>query len=360
MSEFLRNLVDEMKDEDTNIASDGNGAAEFHSFIDTGSYMLNAGMSGSLYGGFADNKVIALAGAESVGKTYIALSLVKSFQQQFPNSGVVYYDTEASVTKSMMEERGIDTTRVIISEPDTVEKFKTHCLQMIEKYHAVKSKTKPRMMMVLDSLGMLPTNKELEDSTEGKNVRDMTRAMAIRSAFRTLTLKLARAQIPFILTNHTYDVVGSHYPQKEMSGGGGVKYAASSIIFLSKAKERDSKDDTQIVGNIITATMNKSRLSVENKKTKFRLMYDSGLERYYGLIDLGIKYGYFKKMTRGFEWPGGEIAPTANKIYSEPEKWFTPEVMAKLEEFAKAEFTYGSGQGEKPAVVVEDALGTPD
>ena len=95
------------------------------------------------------------------------------------------------------------------------------------------------MMMCLDSLGMLSTTKEIEDTAEGKETRDMTRAQVVKGAFRVLTLKLGRAGVPMIVTNHTYDVIGSMFPQKEMGGGSGLKYAASSIIYLSKKKEKE-------------------------------------------------------------------------------------------------------------------------
>ncbi len=337
MTEFLRDLIDSIKDEDTHLAVDGSNSAEFFGYIDSGSYMLNAVLSGSIYGGVADNKITALAGQEAVGKSFIALSIVKGFQQMYENSGIIYYDTEAAITKKMMSDRGIDVSRVVIAEPDTIEKFKTHCLQMIDNYMKMPESKKPRILMVLDSLGNLPSNKELEDSTEGKNVRDMTRAMAIRSTFRTLTLKLARAKIPLILTNHTYDVVGAYFPTKEMGGGGGIKYAASSIAFLSKSKD---KEETSVVGVIVTASMYKSRLSKENQKAQFKLSYKNGLDRYYGLLDLAEKYDIIKKGPKKYEFPDGR-SEFQSRIYANPEAWFTKEILDKLDEAAKKEYAYG-------------------
>ena len=87
---------------------------------------------------------------------------------------------------------------------------------------------RPPMMFCLDSLNMLSTTKEIEDTAAGKETRDMTRAQVVKGAFRVLTLKLGRAKVPMIVTNHTYDVIESMFPQKEMGGGSGLKYAASS------------------------------------------------------------------------------------------------------------------------------------
>ena len=118
-------------------------------------------------------------------------------------------------------------------------------------------------MFCLDSLGMLSTSKEVDDTEQGKDTRDMTRAQVVKSIFRVLTLKLGKANVPMLVTNHTYDVVGSYVPMKEMGGGSGLKYAASTIIYLSKKKE---KDGTEVIGNIIKCETKKSRFTKENVK----------------------------------------------------------------------------------------------
>ena len=202
----------------------------------------------------------------------------------------------------------------------------------------VKKKDRPPLMFVLDSLGMLSTTKEVEDATAGKETRDMTRAQVVKSIFRILSLKLGQAGIPLIVTNHTYDVVGSYMPQKEMGGGSGLKYAASTIIYLSKSKE---KDGTEVVGNIIKCKAFKSRFTKENSLVATRLFYDErGLDRYYGLLELGEKYGVFEKS--GNRYKIGESSVYPKSILADPEKYFTPEVMQALDEAAKKEYSYGS------------------
>jgi RecA/RadA recombinase len=297
---FFRDLVKEIKDEDTSIAADGAGSAEFGSFIDTGSYMLNAVLSGSIYGGVPDNKVTAFAGESATGKTYFVLGVVRSFLEKNPEGGVVYYDTEAAVTKGMMEERGIDTTRVILSEPDTIQKFKTHALKMIDAYDKQPEETRPPMLFVLDSLGLLSTTKEMEDSLEGKDTRDMTKAQVIKAAFRVLTLKLAKVNVPMLVTNHVYDLVGSYVPMKELGGGSGLKYAASTVAMLTKKKEKDSSG--AIVGNVIKVKMYKSRLSKEHKQVEVLLN-------------------------------------------NNPEKYYTEDILKQIEEAAGKEYKYGSVEG---------------
>ena len=248
MSDFFRNLADDIKDEDTSIVADGLGSAEYSGTVDTGSYVLNAVLSGSVYGGIPNNKITAFAGESTTGKTFFALGVVTQFLKDNPTGGVVYYDTEAAITKGMMESRDIDTQRVIIAEPDSIQKFRTHALKTLEQYEKTPENKLPPMLMVLDSLGILSTEKELSDSAEGKDVRDMTKSQLVRGTFRVLTLKLAKVKVPMIVTNHVYEVIGSYIPMKEMGGGSGLKYAASTIAYLSKKKERKSlKTTTQYV-----------------------------------------------------------------------------------------------------------------
>ena len=338
MSDFFRNLVEDLKDEDTVIAADGTGSAEYTGSIDTGSYILNAALSGSLKGGVPNNKVTAFAGESATGKTFFVLGVVQNFLKNNLDAGVVYYDTEAAVTKEMMESRGIDTQRVILAEPDTIQNFRTHALNVIDNYSKQPVDRRPPMMFVLDSLGLLSTTKEMEDTADGKETRDMTKAQVIKATFRVLTLKLAKVKIPMLVTNHVYDVVGSYVPMKEIGGGSGLKYAASTIVMLGKKKD---KEGTDLVGNIIKATMFKSRLSKEGKMVEVKLSFEKGLNRHFGLIDLGVKYGIFKQVSTRIELPDG-TKQYAKTIYNEPKKYFTDEIMEQLELAAKKEFMYGA------------------
>jgi len=314
---------------------DGKGAAEYGGTIDSGSYMLNAVLSGSIFGGIPNNKITAFAGESATGKTFFVLGVAKQFLQDNPDGGIVYYDTEAAVTKQMMEERGVDTSRVIISQPDTIQKFRTHAMKTIDMYE--KSPDRPPMLFILDSLGLLSTEKEVADTTEGKDVRDMTKSQLIKGAFRVLTLKLAKIGVPMIVTNHVYEVIGSYMPQKEMGGGSGLKYAASTIAYLSKKKVRDGTD---ITGIIIKAKMFKSRLAKENAQAEVLLSYKGGLDRYYGLLEFGEKHGIFKKSGNRYEM--GESKLYGKQILKEPEKYFTEDVLKQIDEVCKTEFSYGT------------------
>jgi RecA/RadA recombinase len=336
---FLKSLLKELDDENTYLASDGTASSEYGGYIDTGSYILNALLSGSLFGGIPDNKITAFAGESATGKTFFVLGIVRAFLDKNPTGAVVYYDTEAAVTKQMMDSRGIDTARVIIAEPDTIQKFKTHALKLIEAYEKQPADQRPPMMFVLDSLGLLSTSKEMEDSLEGKDVRDMTKSQVIKAAFRVLTLKLAKVKVPMLVTNHVYEVVGSYVPTKEISGGSGLKYAASTIAMLSKKKEKDG--DGEIIGSQIKIKTFKSRLSKENQDATVLLTYNKGLDRYFGLLELAEKYEIFKKVSTRYELPDGRKV-FGKEINNNPEQYFTEVVLANLEECAKKEFSYGT------------------
>lgn len=352
-SNFFNKLVEDLDDEGTKMASDGAGAAECTGFIDTGSYIFNALLSGSIYGGIPNNRVTALAGEEATGKTFFALGVVKHFLDSNPTGGVIYYDTEAAISKSLLVQRGIDINRCIVAETETVQKFRHHVLQTLESYEKLDEEDRPPMLMVLDSLGMLSTTKEMEDTAKGADTRDMTRAQILKATFRVVTLKLAKLKVPLVVTNHTYDVVGSYFPMKTMGGGSGLKYAASTIIYLSKKKEKDSKD--VVVGNIIKCKTQKSRLSLENRLAEVLLTYKSGLDKYYGLLGLAEKHGIIEKGAKQYTFPGQDPA-FEKHINASPEKYFTSEVLALIEEAAKQEFLYGQPDEMQPEQVVEEEV----
>ncbi len=335
---FLNNVIKELDNEFASIVDEGISAGDCNTFVDTGSYILNALVSGSIFGGLPQNKVTALAGESSTGKTFFALSIVKNFLDQNPDGEVAYFESESAISKDMMEVRGIRTKNVGLVPVTTVQEFRTQAIKIVDEYMKFKTEDRPPMLFVLDSLGMLSTTKEVQDATDGKETRDMTRAQVIKSIFRILSLKLGRAGIPLIVTNHTYDVVGAYVPTKEMGGGTGLKYAASSILFLSKKKE---KDGTEQVGNIIKVKAHKSRFTKENSIVETRLFFDErGLDKYYGLLELGQQHGVFERVGNRVKTEHGNVYPSA--IYKDPEKYFTPEVLQALDECAKKEFCYGS------------------
>ena len=171
---FLNDVVKDIGNEYASIVSDGIAAGDVSNFIDTGTYIFNALVSGSIYGGLPSNKITALAGESSTGKTFFTLSVVRHFLDTDPDAGVIYFESESAISKAMIEDRGIDSNRMIIVPVTTVQEFRTQALNVLKKYKEQKEEDRKPMMFVLDSLGMLSTTKEVQDSAEGKETRDMT------------------------------------------------------------------------------------------------------------------------------------------------------------------------------------------
>ena len=332
---FLKNVLKETSNEYGTIASDGLTTADVSGYVDTGSFVFNALVSGSLHGGLPQNKITALAGESATGKTFFVLGVVKAFLESDPKAQVVFFESESAITRDMFEARDIDTSRIALLPVTTVQEFRYQALATLDAYE--EEDNRPPILMCLDSLGMLSTTKEMTDTAEGKETRDMTRAQIVKATFRVLTLKLGKLGVPLIMTNHTYDVVGSMFPQKEMGGGSGLKYAASQIIYLSKKKD---KDGTEVVGNIIHCKTYKSRLTKENQMVDVRLSYTKGLDRHYGLLDLAVEAGIFKAVSTRIELPDG-TKTFGKTINNDPEKYYTEEVMEQIDTFAKEKFCYG-------------------
>jgi RecA/RadA recombinase len=342
MTDFFKQIIKETGNEYASIVSEGVEAGDVSNFIDTGSYIFNSLLSGTIHGGLPANKITALAGESATGKTFFVLGVVDNFLKKNPGAGVIYFESESALTKDMIEDRGIDSSRMIIMPVTTVQEFRHQAIRVLDKYIEQDKADRKPMLLVLDSLGMLSTTKEMEDTEAGKETRDMTRSQIVKAAFRVLTLKLGKAQVPLIITNHTYDVIGSMFPTKEMGGGSGLKYAASSIVYLSKRKE---KDGTEIIGNIIHCKNHKSRLTKENKMVDVRLTYDKGLDKHYGLLELALKHGIFKQVSTRIELPDG--SKTFGKtINNDPEKYYTPEILKQLDEASAKEFKYGIEEQE--------------
>ena len=306
-------------------------------FIGTGSYILNAQLSGSIYGGIPNNRVTAIAGEQATGKTFYAIGIASTFLNDHPDGAVFYFDSEAAATPDLFRDRGLDPGRVWHFPIDTIEEFRTQMIRILDNLLKTPEKDRKPLLIILDSLGMLASNKEMEDAMNDKQVRDMTKSQTIKSVFRIITSKLGKLKIPMIVTNHTYKTMNPYGDPTDMGGGSGLKYAASTIITLTKSKEKDSSKE--IIGNIIKVKTYKSRLTKENTQIATRLFFDSrGLDEYYGLLELGEKHGVFERKGNRIVVGTSSVYPSA--ILADPLKYFTPEIMQAIDEVASKEFKY--------------------
>lgn len=348
---FLTNALKATGNDLAGLAESG-VIGDVHSFLNTGSYSLNALISGSIYGGFPKGKITACAASPAAGKTYVLLTTCREFLQNDPTAIVFYFDSESAITKSQLETMGIPTNRIVVVPVCTIEDFRHQAVRILDEYKSTPKKERPEIFMCLDSLGMLSSRKEVSDITDGKDTRDMTKAQLVKATFRLLTLKLGELGVPMAITVHTYESMAAMYPTQEVAGGKGTIYAASSIVMLSKRKEKDGSEQS---GINVRCKMFKSRFTKENEEHYFIIDFIKGMKKYSGLADLAVEAGIFKKVSTRIELPDG-TKMFQSQVEKDPERWFTPEVLDKIDAYCKTKFCYGSTEElpDDPIEEVED------
>jgi RecA/RadA recombinase len=259
-----------------------NTFSEVDEWIPTGNYLLNAQLSGTLFGGIPNTRSLGLMGDPGTGKSFVCLNVVREAQKK--GYDVIYCDTEGAIDKSSAIKFGIDANKVRYQPIKTVTEFQTFVSNLLEMVKKAKNGgANPKILLVLDSLGMLSTDKELNDAISGKNAADMgAKAKELRKLFRVITLDLTAAKIPLICTNHVY-AGGGFFPTKESSGGDGPIFAMSVISFLSKAQLKEGNSSTK-TGIIVTSNLKKSRFTIP-EPVKFHISFSNGMNPYVGLQD---------------------------------------------------------------------------
>ena len=259
-----------------------NTFSQVDEWIPTGNYLLNAQLSGTLFGGIPNTRSLGLMGDPGTGKSFVCLNVAREAQKK--GYDVIYCDTEGAIDKSTADKFGIDSGRVRYQPIKTVTEFQTFVSNLLDlDKKARASGAQPKILLILDSLGMLSTDKELRDAIEGKNAADMgAKAKELRKLFRVITLDLTQAKIPLVCTNHVY-AGGGYIPTKESSGGDGPIFAMSVISFLSKAQLKEGNSTTK-TGIIVTSNLKKSRFTIP-EPVKFHISFLNGMNPYVGLQD---------------------------------------------------------------------------
>ncbi len=343
MDNFFNNIL-----KDVDKSMDDN--AQTTEFIDTGSYSLNALISADIYGGYARDRIIGLAGETQTGKTYLAMGMLDNFFRKYPNGKAIEWDTEGAVTKETFAARGIPSQNVVIRRPKTVEAMRSDIALIIDNLKKLSDKDRDPIAFILDSLGNLASEKESADAISGENKADMTRAKMIKSMFRIATLDLQALRIPFIVTNHVYDNVGGYGDPKTAAGGSGFKFLPSTIVSLSRSKVKDGEE---ISGVKLTAKSDKARFARPYQKVEMLLDFTKGLNRYYGLIDIAEDCGLFKKSGTRFEMPDGS-KHYEKAIYADPERFFTKDVLDQINVRVKEQFGLGGNVNEPEEIITEE------
>jgi len=254
-------------------------------WIDSGNWILNAALSGSIKKGFPSTKQTSLVGESGSGKTFLTLNAVRNAQQM--GYTPIYYDTEGAVDPQACINFGIDLDNFRHEPVSEIEKLKTMFAIFIKSLTDLKIKGKeiPKFILILDSIGMVASSKEIEDARTGNSAADMTRAKQIRSFFRIITSDLNSLGIPMLFTNHVGVNIGGYGDPVVQGGGSGVVYSPSITLFLSKAKLKDDKgDDKKQTGVIVTAKTGKNRFA-QPKTIKFPIFFDRPFNRYMGVQD---------------------------------------------------------------------------
>lgn len=354
----LTDFIKATGNEFAGVADDGT-ISDVCGYIDTGAYALNALVSGNIYHGFPSNRITGIGAPPATGKSMFCLAALKNFLQNHDNGLAFIFETEAAVSKADLKNRGIDTRRVGVIPITTVQEFRNQSIKILDNYEKIPLKEREPMIFILDSMGMLSTTKEIDDASSGSESQDMTRARQLKATFRVLTLRLGRANVPLLVTNHVYDSMSGMGPPIPVQGGGkGFVYSCSNILTLTKAKE---KMGDEITGVLITATNFKSRLTKENMKVRCQIKYDGGLSRYYFMLELAEAAGIFKKVSTRYELPCGTKL-FGKTINENPEKYFTPEILDQINDYVQNKFLYAPhvSQDEEVLDLVDETTYTED
>lgn len=246
-------------------------------WISTGNYMLNCLISADPFKGIPSGRSIQLAGQKGVGKTFIAIEIMKNAQKAYGYDGVIWDSEFANNDKKGMEDRGLDSSKILWCGVETIEGMKTETLNTIEEIEPSE-----KVIMMIDSLGNLPSRKELEDGYSGSDKKDMTRASALKSFFRSITMPVGFKNIPLIAINHVYAQVGSFIPMDVVAGGGGPAYGVSITVLIAKSQ---LKDGDEVVGAKLRCKTDKNRFAKEKAEVVFTIDFEGGLNLYSGLLD---------------------------------------------------------------------------
>lgn len=257
-------------------------------YIDTGSYILNACISGSLLKGVPAGRCTVLAGDPGTGKTFLAISVCRNAQKK--GYTPIYLDSESAIDLDQVSKLGADPNNFIIKQVTTVSEVSTFIARTCKSILDMPEEERPKVIFVLDSLGNLTSDKELNDTIDGNDKRDMTRAQAVKALFRTNATALGKIQAPFIVNAHIYKTQDL-FAKTVVSGGSGINFNSSVTLLLSTAKLEDKQSDKIAenkvgdfvkTGVVVTAKPEKSRFTIP-QKVRFQIPFFKAPNPYVGL-----------------------------------------------------------------------------
>jgi RecA/RadA recombinase len=252
--------------------------------------MFNVALSGKIDGGLGHG-LTTIAGKSKHFKTGYLLLLMASFLKKYEDGVVLFYDSEFGTPQSYFENYGIDMNRVVHIPIMNVEELKFDIISQLEGLEDTDN-----VFIGVDSIGNLASKKEIEDALNEKAVADMTRAKQLKSLFRMVTPYLTAKKLPMVVINHVYDTM-ELYSTQVMGGGTGAIYSSDTILFVGKSQEKDSEG---IQGYSFTLTVEKSRFVKEKSKIPITVLYNSGIDKFSGLLELALEGGFVEKSGNGY------------------------------------------------------------
>ena len=301
--------------------------------------MINVALSGKLDGGIIPGLTM-WAGPSKHFKTAFSLLMAKAYMDKYPEAVLLFYDSEFGTPIKYFETFGIDMERVLHTPLTDIEQLKFDIMQQLADVNRGD-----KLMVILDSIGNLASKKEVEDALDGKSVADMSRAKQVKSLFRMVTPHLNLKDISMVVVNHTYKEIGM-FPKDIVGGGTGSYYSADNIFILGRQQE---KEGTEVVGYNFIINVEKSRYTKEKSKIPIAVSFDGGIQKYSGLVDIGIDGGFISKPSPGWyakvDQETGEVGDKVRFDATQTDEFMLPLLKSdKFKEYVNQKYgiAYGS------------------
>ena len=319
-------------------------------WISTGNYALNYLVSGDFHKGVPLGKVTVFAGESGSGKSYFcAGNIIKAAQEQ--GIFVVLVDSENALDQDWLERLDVQTSedkllKLNMSMIDDVAKTVS---TFMTDYKAMNEEERPKVLFVIDSLGMLLTPTDVDQFQKGDMKGDMGRKpKALTSLVRNCVNMFGSHNVGLVATNHTYASQDMFDPDDKISGGQGFIYASSIVVAMKKLKlkeDQDGKKVTDVRGIRAACKVMKTRYSKPFESVQVKIPYETGMDPYSGLVDLFEKKGLLTQQGNRLKY----VDSTGKEHLDYRKDWTGEKLNIIMSDFANM-------VDEKPAEVVDETV----
>ncbi len=313
--------------------------------------MINVALSGSIDGGLTPGLTV-LAAPSKHFKTAFSLLLASAFLKANPDGIILFYDSEFGTPESYFTSFGVPLDSVVHTPITDIEQLKFDVMHQLSEI-----KRNDKIMIVIDSVGNLASKKEVEDAMKQSSAADMTRAKQLKSLFRMVTPHLTLKDIPMVVVNHVY-MTQEMYSKAVVSGGTGIYYSADNIWIIGRQQD---KDDKELLGYHFVINIEKSRYLKEKSKIPITVSFDSGINKWSGLLDLALEGKFLTKPKQGWyarvDQETGEIMGKnyrAGEIVDNGDFWKSIFEETNFAAWIKNRYSLGSGDIMQDEQIDED------